>query len=153
MAPYIFYLMWTSAYRPALMWFAVAALTDLLDGFLARKFHVASRVGAYFDPVADKILLSGSFLVLALAGAIPTWLAALVLGRDAVLLAGASVALRGKAARDLSPSIWGKWSTIIQMLYLLAVLAEIPSAALALATAAITLWSGANYCWRFCFPK
>jgi cardiolipin synthase len=149
MAPYIFYLMWTNAYQTALLWFVAAAVTDALDGFFARRFQASSRLGAYFDPVADKILLSGSFLVLALAGAIPTSLAALVLGRDVLLLAGAAVALQAGVARDLTPSVWGKWSTVSQMVYLLAVLAGIPSVALATLTAAITLWSGAAYVWRF----
>lgn len=149
MAPYIFYLMWAHAYPTALWWFAAAAVTDALDGFLARRFDSASRVGAYLDPLADKILLSGAFLILALAGAIPAWLAVVVLGRDALLLAGAAIVLQSKAPRDLSPSVWGKWSTITQMAYLLAVLAEVPSAALAWITAGITLWSGADYVRRF----
>ena len=149
MAPYLFFLMWERDFETALWWFALAAITDALDGMAARRFNVTSRIGALLDPIADKILLSGSFAVLALAGAIPGWLAGLVLGRDILLLGGATVALQGAAARDLSPSVWGKWSTVTQMIYLLAVLAQMPSVTLARVTAVITLWSGAAYVWRF----
>ena len=149
MAPYIFYLMARSAYGAALVWFAAAAITDALDGFLARRLNSSSRIGAYFDPVADKILLSGSFLVLALAGAIPIWIAAVVLGRDALLVTGAAIALRSGTAMDLTPSVWGKWSTIVQIAYLATVLAEVPTSAGAWLTVAITLGSGVNYIWRF----
>ena len=122
MAPYIFYLMWTAPLRSTLPWFAAAALTDLLDGFLARRLKVSSRIGAYLDPIADKILLSGSFLMLGLTRAIPIWLTAVVLGRDLILLAGAAVAIRGTSKTDLSPSIWGKSSTVAQVLYVLSVI-------------------------------
>ena len=144
MAPYVFYLLWTASYRTALLWFAAAAVTDALDGFLARRLNSNSRLGAYLDPVADKILLSGSFVVLALTGASPWWLAAIVLGRDVLLLAGAAMALH----RDLSPSMWGKWSTVAQILYVLAVVARLPATALAWAIAGLAVISGAHYAMR-----
>ena len=62
-------------------WFIVIAVTDVVDGFLARRFNASSRLGAYLDPIADKVLLSGTFLVLALTGAMEGWLAVVVLGR------------------------------------------------------------------------
>ena len=65
-APYILYLLWTGAYRNAIVWFSIASLTDVLDGFLARRLGVVSKIGALLDPVADKVLLSGSFLTLGL---------------------------------------------------------------------------------------
>ena len=146
MAPYIFYLMWTDSYRATLMWFAAAAATDVLDGFLARRLNVASSAGAYLDPVADKILLSGSFLVLALARAIPWWLAAIVLGRDALILAGAIGAMSfRKNAGDFTPSVWGKASTFVQILYVLAVVARLPSETLGWGVAALAVSSGVHY--------
>lgn len=151
-APYIFFLLWTAAFENALIWIGIAALTDALDGFLARRLGVCSRSGALLDPLADKILLSGSFLALALAGAAPGWLAAVVLGRDAVLLAGAVAALLARAPRDLAPSVLGKTSTVVQTLYVIAVLAASPVPLLAYVTAAITLWSGAAYIWRYFAP-
>jgi len=148
MAPYIFYLMWNMAYDAALLWFAAAALTDFLDGFLARWLHADSPIGAYLDPVADKVLLSGSFLVLAWAGGIPVWLAVVVLGRDVLLLAGAALTLRNGSPTDLSPSIWGKWSTVAQIAYVVAVLGGWTEAPIGWVVAGLTLGSGIHYAQR-----
>jgi cardiolipin synthase len=100
LAPFIFSFLWLGNYRWALLLFAVAALTDYLDGFFARRLGVDSRVGAVLDPVADKVLLSGTYLTLALTGGMPAWIAWIVLGRDALILAGAGalLALPGSGA-------------------------------------------------------
>ena len=86
LAPYLFWLLWRREYGAALAVCFVAGVTDGLDGFAARKFSAFSRLGGYLDPIADKVLLSGAFLTLALDGAIERWLAVLVLGRDAAIL-------------------------------------------------------------------
>jgi cardiolipin synthase len=156
LAPYIFYLLAVREYRAVLVWFGVAAITDALDGFLARRLGSHSRVGAYLDPLADKVLLSGSFLVLALNGAIPVWLAVVVLGRDALILVFAVGAmLVTKTRRSFPPSGWGKLSTIVQMVFVLAAVAYGAGwgdarvvRALEGMTAVLTVWSGANYAWR-----
>jgi len=72
----------------ALALFAGAAVTDLLDGAVARRFRLATPVGAWLDPVVDKCLLSGVFLALACAGTVPWWLVFLIFGRDLYILAG-----------------------------------------------------------------
>ena len=119
LAPYLFLLMWRHDYHGLLWPFALVGITDVLDGFLARRFQWSSRLGAYLDPLADKLLLSGSFLVLALSGAIPGWLAAVVLGRDIVILAAAGVLYLAKSRRAFPPSPWGKLSTFVQVLYIM----------------------------------
>ena len=68
LTPYLFWLMVRHEYRTIIPWFIAIAVTDVVDGFLARRFEASSRLGAYLDPVADKVLLSGTFLVLALTG-------------------------------------------------------------------------------------
>ena len=73
-------------HRVALAIFLVAGLTDGLDGLLARELNQRTPLGAYLDPIADKLLLSSSYFVLALKGRIAWWLAILVLGRDVLLL-------------------------------------------------------------------
>jgi len=151
-APYILYLLWTGEYRTALVWFSIASFTDVLDGFLARRFQAGSRLGALLDPIADKVLLSGSFLMLGLKGVIPLWLMALVLGRDLLILGFAMVALTRKLRRDFPPSVWGKASTAAQIAYMLfAVGHEAAISPLIVATilgwiaATLTLWSGIDY--------
>ncbi len=119
LTPYLFLLMWRHDYH-GLMWpFALVAITDVLDGFLARRFGSTSPWGAYLDPIADKFLLSGTFLVLALTGAIPAWLAIVVLGRDIAILAAAGILYLAKSRRTFPPSPWGKLSTFVQVLYIM----------------------------------
>lgn len=151
-APYILYLLWTGEYRTALVWFSVASATDVLDGFVARRFQAGSKIGALLDPVADKVLLSGSFLTLGLKGVIPFWLMAIVLGRDLLILGFAIVALARKIRREFPPSVWGKASTAAQIAYVLfAVGHEANITPLIVATilgwtaATLTLWSGIDY--------
>jgi len=117
LAPYVFLLMSRRDYGTVIPWFIVIAVTDSLDGYLARKWHASSRWGAYLDPLADKLLLSGSFLVLALTGGIDWWLAAVVLGRDALILLGAGILYLRKLSREFPPSIWGKLSSLAQILF------------------------------------
>lgn len=118
LAPYLFLLMFRHQYRPIIPLFILIGVTDVADGFLARQLGASSRLGAYLDPLADKILLSGTFLVLALTGAIETWLAAVVLGRDVLILAAAGVLYLVTARRNFPPSPWGKFSTFVQVVFL-----------------------------------
>ena len=151
-APYILYLLWTGEYRTALVWFSIASATDVLDGFLARRLHAGSRMGALLDPVADKVLLSGSFLTLGLRGIIPWWLMAVVLGRDLLILIFAIVALARKMRRDFPPSVWGKASTAAQIAYVLFVAGHeasitplIVATILGWIAVTLTIWSGIDY--------
>jgi cardiolipin synthase len=150
--PYILYLMWTGSYGMAIVWFSIASFTDVLDGFLARRLRVASRLGAMLDPIADKALLSGSFLTLGLKGVIPLWLMILVLGRDFMILVFAAIAIARKVRREFPPSVWGKASTASQIACVLfAVGHEAAITPLVVATilswiaGALTLWSGIDY--------
>ena len=151
-APYILYLLWTGEYRTALVWFSIASATDVLDGFLARRFHAGSKIGALLDPVADKVLLSGSFLTLGLRQVIPFWLMMIVLGRDLLILGFAVVALARKIRREFPPSVWGKASTAAQIAYVLfavgheaAITPLIVATILGWISATLTLWSGFDY--------
>jgi cardiolipin synthase len=151
-APYILYLLWTGGYRTALVWFAIASATDVLDGFLARSLHASSRLGALLDPVADKVLLSGSFLTLGLKHVIPFWLMGIVLGRDFLILGFAIVALARGMRRDFPPSVWGKTSTAAQIAYVLFAVGHqasitplIVATVLGWTVTALTVWSGIDY--------
>ena len=118
LTPYLFWLMVRHEYRTIIPWFIVIGVTDVVDGFLARRYQASSRLGAYLDPIADKVLLSGTFLVLALTGAMETWLAVVVLGRDVLILAAAGVLYLATGRRNFPPSPWGKLSTFVQILFL-----------------------------------
>lgn len=158
-APFVFVLLWKQYWGWGLWVLIFAALTDTLDGFIARRFGVASRSGEVLDPIADKALLSGAFLALVLNGSIELWLAALVIGRDVLILALGGALMRA-AGRRFPPSIWGKASTILQALFILALVGTlaslVPGAFLAIlkwATAALTAWSGIDYARRAAYNR
>jgi cardiolipin synthase len=108
-------------YDIALAVLIVAGLTDGLDGILARLLNQKTALGAYLDPIADKLLLSSSFVVLALNRKISWWLATLVLSRDILLLTSAAVILVVVGYRPFPPSIYGKLTTALQILLVFAV--------------------------------
>jgi cardiolipin synthase len=155
LTPYLFWLMVRHEYRTIIPWFIVIGVTDVVDGFLARRFNASSRLGAYLDPIADKVLLSGTFLVLALTGAMEGWLAVVVLGRDVVILAAAGVLYLASGRRNFPPSPWGKLSTFVQIVFLcfqigyLSGIAVAPAvAALRWLTVALVVVSLGDYAWR-----
>ena len=140
---------WSQAF-----WIGFAAgLTDVLDGLLARALKVSSRVGAYLDPIADKLLLTASYLALGISGALPWWMVALVFGRDLFILAMAGYGYFFTPLRDFPPSVWGKLSTLLQIVAAGAVIIEmggvnLPAAPFVWAMVVGTLWSGIHYGWR-----
>ncbi len=103
-------------YAWALAVLVVAAITDGLDGLLARWLNQRSALGAYLDPIADKLLLSSSFIVLALKQKISWWLTILVLSRDVLILTIAAVILVVRGYRPFPPSLLGKATTTAQIL-------------------------------------
>jgi cardiolipin synthase len=139
--------------RGALTLLAIAAATDGIDGFIARRYRQITRLGAWLDPVADKLLLTAVYVSLGIMAVIPAWLVWLVVGRDVVILAMAAAGLLFTRHRDFPPSIWGKLSTVVQIVTAIAgVLACTVDFALpdifVWATAIITAWSGVHYVWR-----
>ena len=131
--------------------FCVAAATDWVDGHLARRWNVTSRLGSFLDTTADKLLVTGVLIALLAVDHVSPWIAALIIGRELVLMA-----LRGVIAADgeiMAPSMLGKLKTSIQFLAIaLAILrpgdpvggAYVDEWAM-LGAAAITAWSGADY--------
>ncbi|HYM12476.1 MAG TPA: CDP-alcohol phosphatidyltransferase family protein [Bryobacterales bacterium] len=101
--------------RPALALFLVAAVTDAIDGIVARRLNQRTAIGAYLDPIADKLLLSSSFFVLALIHSVPWWVTILVLSRDVMILATALVVTLFTTIRGFPPTIWGKLNTGVQV--------------------------------------
>jgi len=138
----------------ALVVAAVAGLSDALDGFFAKHFGWQTWLGGILDPIADKLMLIACFLCLGLVGAHPQWLTWLVIGRDVVIVAGA-VAYHNLIGRiSAEPTLFSKFTTCIQITYVLAQLVNLsswfslPRAALQgliWLTAACTVASGAQY--------
>jgi cardiolipin synthase (CMP-forming) len=140
-------------YGRAIILLFAAGFTDVIDGFLARRFQASTPAGAYFDPIADKILLSVIYISLGISGAMPWWMVAIVFGRDVLILAMAAYGLLFTSLRKFPPSMWGKISTFFQIAAALVVMgarAGIPApVTLALSLMVLgTIVSGLHYMWR-----
>jgi cardiolipin synthase len=109
-------------YGIALLFFVCAALSDCLDGFIARRFDMRTRLGALLDPLADKLMVVASVLALFRLGLLPGWLVIAIVCRDIVISAGA-VAWRLKIGRiEMAPSITSKVNTFMQVTMIFLVL-------------------------------
>lgn len=111
----------------ALALFFLAGLTDGLDGLIARKMGKKTPLGAYLDPIADKLLLVSSFLVLSVESVgldfqIPLWLTITVISRDLLLVVSALTFTLVIGRRSFPPSILGKYTTAFQLLLVMVVL-------------------------------
>jgi cardiolipin synthase len=110
----------------AVVVFVTAALTDMLDGLMARRLHQSTSLGRILDPVADKVLLVTAFVILALPGhsfrPIPLWVTVMVISRDVFIVLGAAAIFLTTNFRGFRPSLPGKVSTCIQFLTVTAVL-------------------------------
>jgi cardiolipin synthase len=99
----------------ALVTFAVAGITDGVDGLIARLTHQRTELGAYLDPIADKLLLSAAFITLAIGDIIPPWLTVVVITRDVIILLGFFVFLLTNRRPKMHPSFISKITTVLQI--------------------------------------
>ena len=111
----LLWLLATSQYRAALALALLAGATDLLDGFLAKRFGWQSVLGGILDPIADKLLLSVCFLGLWSSQQLPTWLVAVVIGRDFVVGLGALAFWRVTGSLQPAPTGMSKAATLSQL--------------------------------------
>ena len=117
-------LMVKERYAGALVLFAVAGVSDGLDGYLAKRNGWITRLGSFLDPLADKALLVCSYLALGWNGLLPIWLVALVLSRDLVILAGATAFHFLIGRFDAEPTLLSKTNTFAQIVLVLFVVID-----------------------------
>jgi cardiolipin synthase len=106
----------------ALITFAVAGITDGIDGMIARITHKRTELGAYLDPIADKLLLIAAFVTLAIIEILPSWLAVIVVTRDVIILLGFLVFILLDYRPKIKPSLVSKVTTFFQISTILLVL-------------------------------
>jgi cardiolipin synthase len=106
----------------ALAIFAIAGITDGVDGLIARITRQRTELGAYLDPIADKLLLSAGFVTLAIIELVPSWLAVIVITRDVIILLGILVMLLTNYHPEIQPSLISKVTTTLQIFTILLVL-------------------------------
>jgi cardiolipin synthase (CMP-forming) len=109
----------------AFLLFLVAGLSDLIDGFLAKRFNMATELGAFLDPLADKALIVSIYVTLGIAGAIPRWLVILVVSRDIMIVGAVILSWLMNNPVALKPLTVSKLNTVAQILLALVVLASL----------------------------
>jgi cardiolipin synthase len=139
-------------YGLALVVFVTAGITDAVDGLVARITHQRTRLGAYLDPIADKLLLTSAFVALAILGAVPSWLTVIVITRDVIISLGFAILVLIDHKPEIRPTISSKANTVIQVLTISMVLFSQSGASvsglvsvLILAVACTTTLTGLQY--------
>jgi cardiolipin synthase (CMP-forming) len=141
-------------YTGALIVLAAAAVSDFLDGAVARLFHQQSPLGVALDPIADKTLMTTAYLILTFSGILPWWLTILVLGRDLGIIITALMISLVAGYRPFYPTILGKASTTAQVVNILVAVSFAAGVPLItrpvlrftiLLAAALTVLSGIHY--------
>ncbi len=153
--PFFVDLMIYGYYRPAMYVFLVACVTDALDGLIARLTNTQTELGAFLDPVADKLLIVSSFITLAVLGLMPIWLVIIVVSRDIILTLGSLVIYFTGHSLRIKPSPTGKVTTVLQLLVVTLTLVFMAYGmttqylwAAYWVTAAVTIASGTQYVMR-----
>jgi cardiolipin synthase len=115
------WLLVTEQYLLTLIIFSIAAVTDALDGFLAKRYDWMSELGKILDPLADKLLLVTVFVTLTVIGLVPLWLTTVVAARDVIITGGAITYRVVIGPVNGNPTLVSKFNTLCQILYLSAV--------------------------------
>jgi cardiolipin synthase len=125
LVPAVVLAMLQSRWEWAFSGFVVAGVSDGVDGFIARQFDQRSRLGAYLDPMADKILLVSVFVVLGIGGQLPLWLVVAVVSRDALIICAVLLSTVMGHPVEMKPLMVSKANTAVQIVVAGEVLAEL----------------------------
>lgn len=107
--------------------FIVASLTDMLDGKIARKYHLVTNFGKFMDPLADKLLVCAAMVCLVATGQLAAWIVIIIISREFIISGFRLIASDNGIV--IAASMWGKFKTVFQMLMIIVLIANIPLAA------------------------
>jgi cardiolipin synthase (CMP-forming) len=161
LVPVLILLLKDQDYAAGLIVFVIAGASDALDGYLAKRLNVQSRLGAILDPVADKLLLVSAYVMLTVLGHIPFWLVLVVVFRDLLIVGGYMLYTSHAGPVKMRPSILSKLNTLMQIALATLVLAQQAAGldwpltihALVVAVLITTVVSGAHYLWSWMIMK
>ncbi len=152
LTPVFVILLLRDLFSTALLVFAIAGISDGLDGLIARYMNQRTALGAYLDPAADKLLLTSAFIALAVLGIIPAWLTVIVITRDVIIVLGLAILTLTEKKYAINPTLLSKCTTTVQLLMILVSLYDPCQIKLNLlhplfiwSTAALTTLSGLHY--------
>jgi cardiolipin synthase len=160
LVPVLILLLKDQDYAAALIVFVIAGVSDALDGYLAKRLNVQSRLGAILDPAADKLLLVSAYVMLTVLGHIPFWLVLVVVFRDLLIVGGYLLYTSHAGPVKMRPSILSKLNTLMQIALVAVILAQQaagwawpPAEALVYVVLVTTVVSGAHYLWLWMIVK
>lgn len=155
LAPVLILLLREQDYVSSLVVFVIAGVSDGLDGFIAKRFHLTSRLGSILDPLADKILLVSAYVMLTLLEHVPFWLMLTVAFRDLFIIGGYLVYTSMVGPVQMRPSLLSKFNTLMQIALVIVILLQqalvmvypMMVEGLVYAVMATTVASGVHYVW------
>ena len=161
LVPVLILLLKDQEYAAALIVFVIAGVSDALDGYLAKRLNVQSRLGAILDPVADKLLLVSAYVMLTFLGHIPFWLMLVVAFRDLLIVVGYVAYTSHAGPVKMRPSVLSKLNTVAQIALATLILAEQAAGldlaltvdVLVIVVLASTVVSAAHYLWLWMIVK
>lgn len=124
LVPVVVWAITSGEMRIAFLLFLAAGISDAIDGFLAKHFHMKSELGAYLDPLADKVLIVSIYVSLGIAGALPIWLVILVVSRDIMIIGAFLLSWLVDRPIKVRPLPISKVNTVVQIFLATLVLAE-----------------------------
>ncbi len=152
LTPLFIILILKQLFTMALFVFAIAGISDALDGSIARYLNQRTELGAHLDPLADKLLLLSSYITLGVLNVVPSWLAVIVIARDVIIILGIAVLTITSKPYQVKPSIVSKCTTFLQLATVFLTLLnptmvhfKTVQTGLFWATAALTIVSGLHY--------
>jgi len=161
LAPVLILLLKDQQYAAALAVFLVAGASDALDGWIAKRFKLVTRLGSILDPLADKILLVSSYVMLTVLDQLPFWLTLSVVFRDLLIVSGYLAYTSMVGPVKMSPSNLSKLNTLMQIALIFALLVQLAvplsypllTEALFYIVFITTVASGVHYVWVWGFVK
>lgn len=125
LVPFIVWYLLIDEFVTGFILFSIAGISDFIDGWLARFQNIQTVFGAYLDPIADKLLMTSIYLVLTLMGYIPWWLTVLVIIRDFLIVTMLAIARMKHKQIHMAPLLISKFNTLVQIVVVMAVLANL----------------------------
>lgn len=117
LVPLVIVMIINARWQEAFIIFVVAGVSDAIDGFIAKRFDMASELGAYLDPVADKALIVSIYITLAMVGIVPAWLVILVVSRDIMIVAAVILSWLMANPVVIAPLVVSKLNTAAQIAF------------------------------------
>jgi cardiolipin synthase len=125
LVPVVVWAIASGAMLTAFVLFLVAGISDAVDGYLAKRFNMASELGAYLDPLADKTLIVSIYVTLGIAGNIPRWLVILVVSRDIMIIGAVMLSWLMGSPLKVKPLVVSKLNTAAQIVFACVLLASL----------------------------